>query len=124
VGKEARLKCSSCNREYQALWYKENKAVQRERVAANNKEVRKRNAQFIWDYKLTHPCIDCGEADPVVLDFDHREQDQKSFSITRAVNSMSLASIKSEIAKCDIRCANCHRRRTAKQLGWYKAIRR
>ena len=26
-----------------------------------------------------------------------------------------------EIAKCDIRCANCHRRRTASQYGWDKS---
>jgi hypothetical protein len=23
-----------------------------------------------------------------------------------------------KIGKCDVRCANCHRRRTAHQLGW------
>ena len=30
------------------------------------------------------------------------------------------ASLKQEIAKCEVVCANCHRRRTAKQFGWYR----
>jgi hypothetical protein len=32
----------------------------------------------------------------------------------------SWTSILAEINKCEIRCANCHRRRTALQFGWPK----
>jgi hypothetical protein len=28
--------------------------------------------------------------------------------------------IEAEIAKCDVRCANCHRRRTCERAGWWR----
>jgi hypothetical protein len=64
----------------------------------------------------THPCVDCGESDPVVLEFDHRDPAAKSFSIGDALGkTWQWEKIAAEIAKCDVRCANCHRRRTARQ---------
>jgi len=67
---------------------------------------------MIAAYKVDHPCIDCGEDDPIVLDFDHRDPREKSFVLSDAP---TLALAIKEIEKCDIRCANCHRRRTAKE---------
>lgn len=65
--------------------------------------------------------MDCGENDPVVLEFDHISD--KIDSVSRMIcDSYSLDSLEKEIAKCEVRCANCHRRKTAKQLGWYKNI--
>jgi len=82
-----------------------------------NQETRK----FIWSYKLGHPCVDCGEADPVCLDFDHRDRKAKKFNIAH-YRSRSLTIVKAEIEKCDCRCANCHRKRTAEQLGFHKDV--
>jgi len=66
----------------------------------------------VWDYKSTHPCVDCGESDPIVLDFDH-VRDQKVAAVGRLVGSgAKLQRIVDEIAKCEVRCANCHRRVT------------
>lgn len=63
------------------------------------------------------PCLDCGQTyPPFVMDFDHRDPAEKSFSISQAVRGgMSEAAwdrVETEIAKCDLVCANCHRIRT------------
>ena len=56
-------------------------------------------------------CVDCGESNPIVLDFDHVHGD-KSHNISDMVNgSYAISSIKDEIRKCEIRCSNCHRKK-------------
>jgi hypothetical protein len=75
---------------------------------------------FIRDYKAKNPCIDCGERDPIVLEFDHRDPSQKLFSIA-SLRMGTIDRLKTEISKCDIRCANCHRRSTAKN-GHYRKM--
>jgi hypothetical protein len=68
-------------------------------------------------------CQVCGESDPVVLEFDHRDRTTKHFAIANAPRrGVSIPVFLAEIEKCDILCANCHRRKTAKTLGWYRAI--
>ena len=72
-------------------------------------------------YLATHPCIDCGESDPIVLEFDHRNPSEKKDEISHMVSTAApLSSLEAEIEKCDVRCANCHRRKTAKQQNWNK----
>ena len=68
--------------------------------------------QYVQQYKAAHPCADCGETDPIVLDFDH-VRGVKNFSIGNNVTTRSLAAVKEEIKKCEVVCANCHRKRTA-----------
>ena len=47
----------------------------------------------------------------MVLEFDHRGD--KSFNIAKGLRDRGWDDLLEEIAKCDVVCANCHRRRTA-----------
>jgi hypothetical protein len=81
-------------------------------------ERRVRNMMALRRYKADRGCADCTEKDPIVLEFDHRDPARKSFNIGNCTKSgWSLERLLQEVAKCDVVCANCHRRRTAK-LFW------
>lgn len=58
------------------------------------------------------PCVDCGESyDPIVMDFHHREGTEKDFRVSQSPKTVAKDRILSEVAKCDLLCANCHRLR-------------
>jgi hypothetical protein len=78
----------------------------------------------LYNYLENHPCVDSGENDPVVLEFDHVRGKKISDVSSLGWKLVSWNSLMNEIAKCEIRCANCHRRRTAEQLGSYRYSRR
>jgi hypothetical protein len=82
---------------------------------------RKRNEirRMVFEYLQTHPCVDCGESDVIVLDFDH-QRDKKHTISQLIISNKQWADILNEIEKCEVRCANCHRRKTAQQFGWKK----
>jgi hypothetical protein len=65
-------------------------------------------------------CVDCGERDPVVLEFDHIGPKRAKVT-TLAWFGCSLQTIDAEIARCQIRCASCHRRVTAQRGRHYRA---
>lgn len=77
--------------------------------------------QYLLTYLMDHPCVDCGEADPVVLEFDH-VRGTKSDGLSNLVVAANMARLVAEIAKCEVRCANCHRRKTALAQGWYAGL--
>lgn len=102
-------------------WREENPERYKTSQAAALKGRQLRNREWILSYLAEHPCIDCGEPDPIVLHFDHRDETEKFKSISFLVKKgRSLASIEDEVRKCDVRCANCHMKRTAKQFSWWK----
>ena len=69
----------------------------------------------IQNIKEASPCTDCGQHYPYyVMDFDHREN--KSFGLARAIMYTGWQKILKEIKKCDLVCANCHRKRTHKRI--------
>jgi hypothetical protein len=111
--------CKSCLSIYQRKHYSENKNYYKEKATAFNKEQRIKLRENIYDYLSDHPCVDCGENDPIVLEFDHISNKIVSVSsMIRDANSWEF--ILCEISKCEVRCANCHRRKTARQFGWFK----
>lgn len=78
-----------------------------------NKRHKKLIHDFIIQYLESHSCVDCGESNIVVLDFDHIDPSAKYTEISDMVQrSISIPRIKSEIEKCQVRCGNCHRRKT------------
>lgn len=56
-------------------------------------------------------------ADPIVLEFDHVFGEKKYNLADLPSRYSSWETIQSEIQKCEVRCANCHRRITAKRAG-------
>ena len=111
--------CKKCVAIWHKKHYKKNKAYYKKKAIKHNSEYRLRNLQYIVDYLKQHPCVDCKETDPVVLEFDH--QGDKDYNVSR-MHTFCLQTLIDEIAKCQVRCANCHRRKTAKQFSYYKGI--
>lgn len=114
--------CKSCRSKYHKEWYKANRELQVARSVSSKRKYRDRWYDFVMDYFKEHPCVDCGETDPIVLEFDH-VRGTKDFNIATGVASRSWDALMLEIEKCDVRCANCHNRRTAKERGYGKAAR-
>ena len=77
------------------------------------------NRNFIYQYLLQHPCVDCGEKDIIVLELDH-VNGNKSFGISDRMTS-KWTTLEKEVNKCEVVCSNCHKRRTARKQGWWKA---
>jgi hypothetical protein len=78
-----------------------------------------RNISYLLEFLRRHPCVDCDERDPVVLEFDHIGP--KRAPVTQlAWHGCSLATIDSEIRQCEVRCANCHRWMTAMRADHFR----
>ncbi len=113
--------CKSCSRLYCRSHYKNNRLYYLEKAKLRNRIVKNSHIEFIAHYLQSHPCVDCGESDILVLEFDHRERDNKISEVGLIMKKRnSLEKLKEEIAKCDVRCANCHRRKTEKESNSWK----
>lgn len=109
--------CKLCRNIYQQQYYKENAAIHIARVGKRNKTIRQKHAALIDAYKRK-PCLDCKQIFPTyVMDFDHVRGEKKYLvSKLRSWHYVNEETIKTEIEKCDIVCANCHRIRTQQRL--------
>ncbi len=82
--------------------------------------------QKIWDQFFTflsqQKCQDCGERDMIVLEFDHIGSD-KEYNVSAMLQiGLGWNRIKTEIAKCEVVCCNCHRRRTHARMQFSRRL--
>lgn len=101
---KCRVLCANCHRKHTKDSYP-NKAV-----PVGSKEEQKR--QLIQERKTA--CFDCGLEEQVCLEFDHVVD--KTFNISEApTRAISVEQLKSELAKCEVVCSNCHHIRTRRR---------
>lgn len=108
--------CKPCQKEKSKAHYHANK----DKYYAKNKAYELDVQTKVNQLKSKTGCVDCGESDPRCLDFDHIDPTTKTDSIGVLVRKCSYESVLIEIAKCEVRCSNCHRKKTSVQFDWYK----
>jgi hypothetical protein len=104
-------RCKDCRREY--MRRRGDLHRQQSRRARDKRRAAAR--EYVIQILRTGACADCGLTDPAVLEFDH--VGPKWTEVGKLVReAYRLERIKAEIANCELVCANCHRRRTARRI--------
>jgi|ERR687892_1186514 hypothetical protein len=112
--------CRPCRSEYKRQHYLANKQRYVDQARARAQALYLERTVYLLEYFATHPCVECGEGDPVVLEFDHLGD--KKFDIGHALPYRNWQSILDEIEKCDVVCRNCHRRRESRRSGALRVL--
>ena len=110
-------------REASRRHYEKNREAMMARAREHTIRTRVEQRAWICEYLQSHPCVDCGEDDPVVLEFDHVDPATKSANVADAISRLGwgMTRLVAEIEKCQVRCCNCHRKRTWKERHWLRA---
>jgi hypothetical protein len=98
-------KCRASRRK----WYHSHKDHAKKMIKYRRAKLR----AWFSEYKKTVFCVRCGEDDTVCLDFHHRSPRNGKRELTMATfirRGFSKKKILDHIAKCDVVCANCHRK--------------
>lgn len=119
--------CKLCYKDYRQTYYKAHYEKYKDAYLKRaNLRRRRLNQEFranMTEYMSSRSCADCGENDIRVLELDHITPENKLFTISQAIKlGRSWNDVLAEIKKCRVLCANCHKKRTARQHNWYKAL--
>lgn len=107
--------CKSChNHKARNKYAKADKTALYQKIKINKDRYR----QQMFDYLSSKQCTDCWNKDIRVLEFDHISN--KNFNIGQKVNCTPINTLMTEISKCEIVCANCHRIRTLTRQSSYR----
>ena len=119
-GEKRKSICRDCSKAYCKEHYQKNKKYYVKRARKFNDRRVDTNRQLLSAYLKIQKCADCGNTDFRVLEFDHKQREEKRHNVCNMLWRYTWETILEEIAKCDVRCANCHRIKTVNQLGWYR----
>lgn len=114
-GKIRQAYCKDCQSAYRKEHYVKNRQKYIDKAEKQRNKVKKE----FFEWLQTKSCIDCGESDIRTLEFDH-VRGKKEGNISRMLAVASKERLLKELEKCDIVCANCHRKRTANTQNWYQ----
>ena len=112
--------CKECKKPYNEKYFsgpaKERHLKQvRERKQAAREFAR----EYVMNYLSTHPCEHCGESDVRVLEFHH--VGDKDNTVSKMIGEgYAVERIQRELDKCQVLCANCHRKITIEERGWFR----
>ena len=116
--KYLRSHCIPCLKEYDRERWTARTLERKAHTTKLNKERIDAKFEKLALYLLAHPCVDCGETDIRCLDFDHLMD--KNYDISTAIQKKNWQLVCEEIVKCEVRCANCHRKVTHKRANTRK----
>lgn len=110
--------CRVCSRARFKGYYEENKESVRANTERKRAESKLQCYTHVAAHFCAHPCIDCGNKDIRVLEFDHLDSDLKRNGVMKLVNGgASLQAVVEEMDKCEVRCKNCHTIKTYERMG-------
>ena len=107
------FKSKERSREYGKEWYYKNHESRLKHIRDFRTNKRKLYLNKIVQYLKSHPCVDCGQDNIMTLEFDHLGNKKDNvMHMVKILKNWKL--IELEIAKCEIRCSNCHKIKTYK----------
>jgi hypothetical protein len=112
--------CRSCRTAYKHEHYARNKQRYIDSARRRTERIVIERTVYLVSFFREHPCVDCGEGDPIVLEFDHLRE--KRVGIGKGMRERPWKDVLAEIEKCDVVCANCHRRRTSHRGGFIRSV--
>lgn len=73
-------------------------------------DLRETRRKWFREYKSKLCCEICGFSHPAALDFHHKKPSDKEDNVSHMLHKLvNIDTILSEIEKCAVLCANCHR---------------
>ena len=108
------VRCRACTQLQLRRHYNAHREYYIQKARKRTARITAEQSAWILAYLRTHPCVDCGEADTRCLDFDH-VRGKKIMHVSRMIGDYRWEKIVEEIQKCEVRCSNCHRKRTAER---------
>lgn len=106
------------HKKFSAEHYQKNKDKYKKRLI----DRRLWNKEFLYRVLRKSKCVDCGESNPICLEFDHLSN-KKAGVAELCHQGYSIKNIKKEMKKCEVVCRNCHMIRTCQRSNSYIYLR-